>query len=40
MSRNKQCYTVTSVKHSPSVMVWGCFSGQKGRGDLYFLANN
>ena len=25
-----------SVKHPPSVMVWGCFSNQ-GRGGLYFL---
>jgi hypothetical protein len=36
----KQRYTVTTVKHSPSVMVWGCFSGQKGRGGLYFLPKN
>ena len=26
-----------TVKHPPSVMVWGCFSSQ-GRGGLYFLA--
>ena len=25
------------VKHPPGVMVWGCFSGLKGRGGLYFL---
>ncbi len=36
MSRDKQKYVVTNVKHSPSVMVWGCFSGKKGRGSLFF----
>jgi transposase len=40
VSRYKQRYTITTVKHSPSVMVWGCFSGQKGRGGLYFLPKN
>ena len=29
-------YTKKVVKHSPSVMVWGCF-GYNGRGSLYFL---
>lgn len=29
-------YTNKTIKHSPSVMVWGCFSA-KGRGSLYFL---
>lgn len=29
-------YTCKTVKHSPSVMVWGCFSAH-GLGDLYFL---
>lgn len=29
-------YTVPVVKHPPSIMVWGCFSGH-GRGGLYFL---
>ena len=33
-------YRVPTVKHSQSVMVWGCFSGEKGRGGLYFLPNN
>ena len=34
-------YTVlTVVKHLQSAMVWGCFSGEKGRGGLYFLPNN
>jgi hypothetical protein len=37
MSRYKQKFVVTNVKHSPSVMVWGCFSGKKGRGSLFFL---
>ena len=29
-------YIQASVKHPPSIMVWGCFSSQ-GRGGLYFL---
>ena len=29
-------YIQSTVKHPPSVMVWGCFSA-KGRGGLYFL---
>ena len=29
-------YIQATVKHPPSVMVWGCFSSQ-GRGGLYFL---
>jgi transposase len=36
-SRYKQRYTIKNVKHPASVMVWGCFSGQGGRGSLYFL---
>ena len=40
MSRYLQRYTVATVKHSASVMVWGCFSGKKGRGGLYFLPTN
>lgn len=35
--RYKQRFTVVNVKHSASVMVWGCFSGQGGRGSIYFL---
>jgi hypothetical protein len=34
VSHYKQRYTITTIKHSPSVMVCGCFSGQKGRGGL------
>ena len=30
-------YTVSTVEHPQSVIVWGYFSGEKGRGDLYFL---
>lgn len=30
-------YTVKTVKFPADVMVWGCFSGEKGRGGLYFL---
>lgn len=33
-------YTVKTVKHPDSVMVWGAFSGNKGRGGLYFLPQN
>jgi DDE superfamily endonuclease len=37
VDRYKQKYVVTSVKHSPSVMIWGCFSGKGGRGSIFFL---
>jgi hypothetical protein len=37
MSCYKQKYVVTNVKHSLSVMEWGCFSAKKGRGSLFFL---
>ena len=30
-------FTVKTVKHPAQVMVWGCFTGAKGRGGLYFL---
>jgi transposase len=40
VSRYKHRYTIPTVKHSASVMVWGCFSGSKGRGGLYFLPQN
>jgi len=30
-------FTVKTVKHPPSVMVWACFSGIRGRASLYFL---
>lgn len=33
-------YTVKTVKHPASVMLWGCFSGKKGRGSLFFLPKN
>jgi len=33
-------YTVPTIKHPQLVMVWGCFSGEKGKGDLYFLPKN
>ncbi len=36
----KQHFTIPTVKHSASVMIWGCFSGKKGRGGLYFLPKN
>jgi hypothetical protein len=33
----KRRYVVVNIKHSASVMVLGCFSGNGGRGSLYFL---
>lgn len=39
-SRYDSKYTVKTVKHPESVMVWGCFSGSNGRGGLYFLPKN
>ena len=33
-------YTVKTVKHPASVMIWGCFSGRGGRGSLFFLPKN
>lgn len=33
-------YTVKTVKHPDSVMVWGASTGNKGRGGLYFLPKN
>ena len=30
-------FTRKTVKHPAGVMVWGCFSGLKGRGGLFFL---
>lgn len=40
VSRYDLRYTVKTVKHPDSVMVWGAFSGNKGRGGLYFLPRN
>ena len=33
-------YIIKTVKHPKSVIVWGAFGGDKGRGDFYFLPNN
>ena len=33
-------YTVPTVKHRQLVMVWECFSGEKGRGGLYLIPKN
>ena len=33
-------YTAKTVKHPASVMVWGCFSANLGRGGIYFLPKN
>jgi hypothetical protein len=30
-------YTVKTMKHPDSIMVWACFTGKMGRGGLYFL---
>lgn len=33
-------YTSLSVKHPDSVMIWGCFSGNGGRGGMYPMPKN
>ena len=33
-------YTVSTVKHPQSVMVWGCFYEEKDRRGLYFFPKN
>jgi hypothetical protein len=33
-------YTVKTVKHPDSIMVWGSFSGTLGSAGLYFLPKN
>ena len=40
VSRYDSKYIIKTVKHPKSVMVWGVFSGDKGRGGLYFLPQN
>ena len=40
VSRYDARFTVKTVKHPDSVMVWGSFSGSRGRGGLYFLPKN
>ena len=37
VSRYDSRYIINSVKHPKSVMVWGDFSRDKGRGGLYFF---
>ena len=37
VSRYDSRYIIKTVKHPKSVMVWGYFSGDKGRGGLYFF---
>ena len=39
-SRYDPKYTVKTVKHLDSVMMWGAFSGDMGRAGLYFLPKN
>ena len=36
VSRYDSRYISKTVKHPKSVMVWGDFSGDEGRGGLYF----
>ena len=40
VSRYDSRYNNKTVKHPKSVIVWGAFSGDKGRGGLYFLHKN
>ena len=40
VSRFDSRYIIKTVKHPKSVMVRGAFSGDKGRGGLYFLLKN
>ena len=40
VSRYDSRYIIKTVKHPKSVMVWGDFSGNKGRGGLYFFPKN
>jgi hypothetical protein len=40
MNRYKQKIVLKTVKHSANMMVWGCFSGKKGHGGLYFKPKN
>lgn len=38
VSRYYSHYTIKTVKHSESVMVWGAFTGNVGRAGLHFLS--
>ena len=38
ISRYDSRYNINTVKHPKSVMVWGDFSGDNGRGSLYFIS--
>ena len=40
VSRYDSRYIIKTVKHPKSVIVWGDFSGDKGRGGLYFSPKN
>ena len=40
LERYKQKHLLPTVKKPGSVMIWGCFSGNGGRGGLYFLPLN
>ena len=40
VSRYDYRYIIKTVKHPKSVMVWGDFSGDKGRGGLYLFPKN
>ena len=36
VSRYDSQYIIKTVKHPKSIMVWGAFSGDKGRGGFIF----
>ena len=40
VSRYDSWYIIKTVKHPKSVIVWGDFNGDKGRGDLYLFPKN
>ena len=40
VSRYDSRYIIKTVKHPKNVMVWGDFSGDKGREGLYFFPKN
>ena len=40
VSRYHSRYIIKTVKHPKSIMVWGDFSGDNGRGGLYFIPKN
>lgn len=39
-SRYEEQYLKKTVRHPPSLMVWGCYSGERGWGALHILPHN